>query len=44
MKPLNETEKDLIEAIRNFNASKGRMEQESEYEWLIYYYLDKLMD
>lgn len=43
MKRLNETEKDLIEAVRNFKASKGRMEKESEYEWMIYFYLHKLM-
>ena len=40
---MNETEKDLIEAVRNFKASKGRMEKESEYEWMIYFYLHKLM-
>lgn len=43
MKRLNEKEKDLIEAIRNFRASKGRMDDESEYEWLINYYLHQLM-
>lgn len=43
MKRLNEKEKDLIEAIRNFKASRGRMEKESEYEWLINYYLTQLM-
>ena len=43
MKRLNETEKDLIEAVRNFKASKGRMEKGSEYEWMIYFYLHKLM-
>ena len=43
MKRLNETEKDLIEAVRNFRASKGRMEMEAEYEWMIYFYLHKLM-
>ncbi len=43
MKRLNEIEKDLIEAVRNFRASKGRMEKESEYEWMIYFYLHKLM-
>lgn len=40
---LNETEKDLIEAIRNFRALQGRMENEAEFEWIIYYYLHKLM-
>lgn len=40
---LNEKEKDLIESIRNFRASKGRMEKESEFEWLIYKYLHELM-
>lgn len=43
MKRLNETEKDLIEAVRNFRASKGRMEKEAEYEWMIYEYLHQLM-
>lgn len=43
MKRLNKTEKDLIEAVRNFRASKGRMEREAEYEWMIYEYLHQLM-
>lgn len=43
MKRLNKTEKDLIEAVRNFRASKGRMEKEAEYEWMIYEYLHQLM-
>lgn len=43
MTRLNETEKDLIEAVRNFRNSRGRMEKESEYEWLINKYLHILM-
>lgn len=44
MKRLTEKEKDLIEAIRNFKASKGRMENQFEFEWLINKLLHELMD
>lgn len=43
MKRLNEKEKDLIEAIRNFKASRGRMELQAEYEWQISKWLHELM-
>lgn len=32
MKKLNEKEKDLIEAIRNFKAARGWMENKAEFE------------
>ena len=32
---LTEKEKDLIEAIRNYKASKSRMTNPEEYEWYI---------
>lgn len=35
MKRLNEKEEELIEAIRNFNASKGWMENPTEFEYYI---------
>lgn len=43
MKRLTKKEKDLIEAIRNFKASKGRMEHPIEFEWYIYQLLHELM-
>lgn len=43
MKRLNEKEKDLIEAIRSFRASEGRMEMQAEFEWYIYQLLHDLM-
>lgn len=43
MTRLTKQEKDLIEAIRNFKASLGRMENQFEFEWYIYYLLHKLM-
>ncbi len=43
MKRLNKKEKDLIEAIRNFKASRGRMEMQWEFEWYIYQLLHELM-
>lgn len=43
MKRLNKKEKDLIEAIRNFKASRGRMEMQDEFEWYIYKLLHELM-
>lgn len=35
MKKLSKKEKDLIEAIRNFKASKGWMENPTEFEYYI---------
>ena len=43
MKRLTTQEKDLIEAIRNFRASQGRMENQWEFEWYIYQLLHELM-
>ena len=43
MKRLNKKEKDLIEAIRNFKASRGSMEMQAEFEWYIYKLLHELM-
>lgn len=43
MKKLSKKEKDLIEAIRNFKASRGRMEMQDEFEWYIYELLHELM-
>jgi len=43
MKRLTKKEKDLIEAIRNFKASRGRMENQFEFEWYIYQLLHELM-
>ena len=44
MKRLTNKEKELIEAVRNFKASKGRMEQQAEFEWYIYRTLHELME
>ena len=43
MKKLNEKEKDLIEAIRNFKAARGWMENKAEFEWEIHQLLNELM-
>lgn len=43
MKKLNEKETELIEMIRNFRASKGRMEKEQEFQWEIERLLYELM-
>lgn len=43
MKKLNEKEKDLIEAIRNFKAARGWMENKAEFEWEIHRLLNELM-
>lgn len=42
-KRLTQKEMDLIEAVRNFKASKGRMEKQNEFEWYIYRTLHELM-
>lgn len=44
MTKLTDKEKDLIEAIRNFRASKGYMEKQFEFEWYIYQLLHELME
>ena len=41
---VTEKEKELIEAIRNFKASKGRMEKEFEFIWYIRRLLDEMLD
>lgn len=43
MKRLNDKEKDLIEAIRNFRKARSRIEQENEFRWLIYKTVEELM-
>lgn len=43
MKRLNDKEKDLIEAIRNFRKARGWIENENEFRWLIYKTVDELM-
>ncbi len=43
IKQLSKKEEDLIEAIRNFKASKGWMENPNEFEWLIHRYVDELL-
>lgn len=43
MKRLTKKEKELIEAIRNFKASRGWMENPTEFEWYIYQLLHELM-
>ena len=43
MKRLNDKEKDLIEAIRNFKKARSRIEQENEFRWLIYKTVEELM-
>ncbi len=40
---LNEKEKELIEAIRNFKASKGRMENKKEFRFYINRLVRELM-
>lgn len=40
---LKEKEKDLIEAIRNFRQSLGRMEKQNEFEFYIQKLLAELM-
>lgn len=44
MTKLNEKEKELIEAIRNFKASKGRMEMRDQFEDYINKLLTELME
>jgi len=41
---LTEREKDLIEAIRNFRASKGRMAMQDQFEDYIKKTLAELME
>mgnify|MGYP000246121294 CR=1 FL=1 len=43
MKRLNNKEKDLIEAIRNFRKARGWIENENEFRWLIYRTVEELM-
>ena len=43
MKRLNDKEKDLVEAIRNFRKARSRIEQENEFRWLIYKTVEELM-
>lgn len=43
MKKLTEKERDLIEAIRNFRASEGRLERQEEFKWYIFETLFELM-
>lgn len=43
MKRLNDKEKDLIEAIRNFRKARSRIEQENEFRWLIYKTVEELL-
>lgn len=43
MKRLTNKEKELIEVIRNFQASKGRMEFESDFYFYIHSVLDNLL-
>lgn len=43
MTRLTEKEKELIEVIRNFREAKGRMEKETEFQWLIFKLLEELM-
>lgn len=44
MKRLNNKEKDLIEAIRNFKRARGWIEREQEFRWLIYKMVDELIE
>lgn len=43
MNKLTEKEKELIEAVWNFKASRGWMENPDEFEWYIYQLLHELM-
>lgn len=43
MKRLNNKEKELIEVIRNFQSSKGRMEFEADFYFYIHQVLDNLL-
>lgn len=43
-KLFNEKERDLIFAVRNFRASKGRMQQKDQLEGYIYKLLTDLME
>lgn len=40
---FTEKERELIEAIRNFKASKGRMEHKEEFLMYIYKMVDELL-
>lgn len=44
MERLNDKEKDLIEAIRNFKKARGWIEREQEYRWLIYKLVEELIE
>ena len=43
MKRLNNKEKYLIEALRNFRKARGWIENENEFRWLIYRTVEELM-
>lgn len=40
---LTKEEKELIEAMRNYKASQGRMNHPEEQEWYINQLIDQLM-
>ena len=40
---LTEEEQELIEAMRNYRASRGRMDHPEEQEWFIKQLFDNLM-
>lgn len=43
MKRLNKQERELIEVIRNFQASRGRMDYEQEFYFYIHSVLDQIL-